>query len=72
MSKKKFKSFEELPLVLSVEDVANVMGICIAYAYELTHRRDFPSFTVGTRILVPKEKFIAWLDEQTKEKTEML
>ena len=41
MRKSKYNSFDELPLMLTVEDVSHVLGIGLAHAYEAAHRRDF-------------------------------
>ena len=30
-------------------------------AYELMKEKDFPALRVGNRLIVPKEKFIAWV-----------
>ena len=65
MRESKFKSYEDLPLTLSAPEVAEVLGISRAAAYALVRSRDFPSLKVGTRILVPKDKFIAWISDQT-------
>lgn len=66
MRESKFKSYEDLPLTLSAPEVAEVLGISRAAAYELVRSRGFPSLKVGTRILVPKDKFIAWINAQTE------
>ena len=68
MKQVKYKSYEELPLMLSVPEVAAVLGISQAGAYELVRTEGFPSLTVGSRIVVPKEKFIEWIDENTAKK----
>ena len=47
MRKSKYNSFDELPLMLTVEDVSHVLGIGLAHAYEVAHRRDFPTITLG-------------------------
>ena len=65
MKKEKYKSFDELPLMLSVPEVAGVLGISRAGAYELVKERGFPSLIIGSRILVPKDKLIAWIDEKS-------
>ena len=62
-----YKSYDELPLMLSVPEVAAVLGISRAGAYELVRGKDFPALKIGSRIVVPKEKFIAWVDEKTSE-----
>jgi excisionase family DNA binding protein len=60
-----YKSYDELPLMLSVPEVAAVLGISRAGAYELVRSDDFPALKIGSRIVVPKEKFIDWIDCQT-------
>ena len=63
-----YKSYDDLPLMLSVPEMAAVLGISRAGAYELAHSEGFPSLTIGSRILVPKDKFIAWIDENSSGK----
>ncbi len=60
-----YKSYDELPLMLSVPEVAAVLGISRAGAYELVRSAGFPALKIGSRIVVPKEKFISWIDRQT-------
>ena len=66
MNLENFTSYEELPLMLSVPEVAKVLGISRAGAYELVRSQEFPAIRIGTRIVVPKDKFIAWINEQTE------
>ncbi len=58
MKRTVYKSYDELPLMQSVPEVAAVLGISRAGAYELARRDDFPALKIGSRIVVPKEKFI--------------
>mgnify|MGYP001038208272 FL=1 len=37
----------------------------MAGAYELLHQEDFPVLRIGSCLVVPKEKFLAWVEEQT-------
>ena len=57
-----FKSYEELPLFLNAEVVGQVLGVSISSAYELMHERDFPSVRIGNRLIIPKNKFIEWVN----------
>ena len=50
--------------MLSVPEVAAVLGISRAGAYELARSKGFPSLSIGSRIVVPKDKFIAWIETQ--------
>lgn len=63
---KKYESYNELPLTLSVPEVAAVLGTSRAGAYELVHSASFPKVKIGKRILVPKDKLIEWLDAQVE------
>lgn len=63
----KYKSYEELPLMLSVIQVAEVLGISKTSAYELVHSDDFPSITIGKRLIIPKDKFIEWKKTKTEK-----
>lgn len=68
MRKCRFHSYDELPLMLTVADVADVLGIGLVHAYEVVWRKDFPTITLGSRIIVPRDKFIQWIEEKTGEK----
>ena len=65
MVQSKFKSYEELPLFLTAKTVAEVLGISVAGAYELLHQEDFPVLKIGSRLVVPKEKLLLWIESQT-------
>lgn len=45
--------------------VAQVLGVSISTAYELFHEPGFPTLRVGSRMVVPKEKFIQWVELQS-------
>ena len=60
MEKRTYQSLQELPLMLSMMDVASVLGISKAGAYS----KDFPAFRVGRRIVISQEKFLDWLEKQ--------
>ena len=61
-----YRNFSELPLTLSVPEVAKVLGISRSGAYELVRSAGFPHIRIGNRIVVPRDKFIAWIDQQTE------
>ena len=60
-----YKSYDDLPLFLNAKMVAQVLGVSISTAYELMHKQSFPVLRVGSRMVVPKEKFIQWVEEHT-------
>lgn len=58
------KDYSELPLTLSVEQVAGVLGIGRVQAYNLARTDNFPKLKIGRRIVVPRQAFIKWLETQ--------
>lgn len=66
MRETKYTDYSELPLTLTAPEVGEVLGISRAAAYELVRSKGFPSMRIGTRILVPKDKLIRWIDEQVE------
>ena len=64
MKKYTFTSYDQLPLALCADDVAAVLGISRANAYTLMHSKDFPTLFIGKRMIVPRDKFIVWMEEQ--------
>ena len=65
MKQSTYTNYDELPLFLNAEMVAKVLGISISSAYELMHEASFHALRVGSRIVVPKEKFCKWVELQT-------
>ena len=66
MKEEKFRSHDALPLTLTVPEVGEALGISRAKAYDLVRSEGFPSIRIGTRILVPRDKLIRWIDKQTE------
>ena len=60
-----YHSYDDLPLFLNAELVSQVLGVSISSAYELMHEEAFPSVRVGSRFVVPKDKFRQWVEQQT-------
>lgn len=60
-----YKSFDDLPLFLNAAMVANILGVSPSSGYELTHEPGFPVLKVGSRMVVPKEQFILWVNEHS-------
>ena len=59
------QSYADLPLFLNANLVAQVLGVSISTAYEVMHEPSFPTLRVGSSMVVPKEKFIQWAEEQS-------
>ena len=60
-----YTSLEQLPITLSANQVAQVLGISRANAYTLMHAKGFPTIQIGKRMVVPKNKLIEWMEAQT-------
>ena len=61
-----YKSHDELPLFLNAKMVAQVLGVSPSSGYELMHEPGFPVLRVGSRMVVPKEQFIRWVQKHTE------
>ena len=66
MRQSKYTDFHDLPLTLTAQEVGEALGISRAAAYELVRSKGFPHMRIGTRILVPKDNFIQWIEDQTE------
>ena len=65
MKESVYKSYDELPLFLNAETVAKVLGVSPSSGYELMHEQGFTSLKIGSRIVIPKEAFIRWVEDHT-------
>ena len=57
-----YMSYDELPLFLNAEMVAKALGVSPSTGYELMHEKGFPVLRIGSRMVVPKEKFREWVE----------
>lgn len=65
MKQPTIKSYEELPMFLNAEILSQLLGISPSSCYELMRSDGFPVLKIGGRMLVPKEKFIQWVERNT-------
>ena len=65
MKASQFKDYSELPLFLNAEIVARVLGVSPSSGYELMHEPGFPVLKIGNRMVVPKERFVQWVEQNT-------
>ena len=68
MKKVTFKSYEELPMMLSVLEMAAALGISRAGAYELARTKGFPALKIGSRIVIPKDRLQEWVNQTVGKK----
>lgn len=65
MKESYYKSYDDLPLFLNASLVSQVLGVSISTAYELLNEPGFPVLRVGSRMVVPKEKFMQWAEHHS-------
>lgn len=65
MKTSKYTSYDELPLFLNAAALADALGIAPSSSYELMHEEGFPALRIGNRLVVPKDKLLAWVEEHT-------
>ena len=67
MKQSMYKNRDEMPMFLTVMDVAILLGITRARAYELVREENFPTLKlVQGRTIIPRDRLLEWLDEQTR------
>lgn len=54
------------PLLLTVSEAADRLGIGRSSAYDLVRTRQLPVMKVGGRIRVPSNALLRWIEEQTE------
>ena len=59
-----YKSIEDMPMMLTITQVAAVLSISRTSAYALAHCKNFPAMLIGSRIVVPRDRLIGWIDEK--------
>lgn len=59
-----YTSLDQLPITLRADELAAVLGISRAGAYTLMRSKGFPTIFIGKRMMVYRDKFIQWMDEQ--------
>lgn len=66
MKESLFTSYDQLPLLLNVKQLAALLGVSDSSVYELIEEEDFPSLRIGKRIVIPKEELRKWITSHTK------
>ena len=57
---------------ITVEEMAGMLSIARATAYQLTKISGFPCFYIGKRIIIPTSAFHKWTLEQADNKSTIL
>ena len=56
-------NYENLHAVINANQLAAALGI--SRAYQLLNTGTFPTLRIGKRLLVPKDKLIDWIEQNT-------
>jgi len=56
----------QLPMALNAAQVAATLGISRAGAYNLMRSEGFPTLFIGKRMVVPKDRLLAWMNDQVR------
>ena len=67
MKQPTIRNYDELPMFINATTLAQLFGVSRASAYELMSEKDFPSFRIGKRILVTKERLVEWIEGHSKK-----
>ena len=57
---------------ISVVDMAKMLSIARATAYQLTKTKDFPCFHIGKRIIIPLRSLHKWAEEQASKQSALI
>ncbi|EPY2273188.1 helix-turn-helix domain-containing protein [Clostridium sporogenes] len=61
------KEFEQLSMLLTVNQMRKVLNIGKNSAYELIYQKNFPILKLGERkIRIPKKDLLIWIENNTK------
>jgi len=55
------------PLVYTVEEVAELLGLALGGTYVLVRNGTIPAKKLGGRWVIPKDRFHAWLNSEESE-----
>ena len=61
---KVYTSYDDLPIMLSVPQLASALGISQSGAYALVQSAGFPALKIGSRIVISKDELLAWIHER--------
>ena len=62
-----YKDLQDLPAILNIKDISKLLQISEPKAREIVYSDGFPILRralTGRRLLIPKQGFINWLEEQ--------
>ena len=67
MEKKRPTSFDDLPLIMTVEDLAPILGVGKSTVYELVRCGRLKCLRIGTQIRILKQELIQFLESSDSQ-----
>jgi excisionase family DNA binding protein len=58
---------EDVPLLLKADEVAKMLGLGRTKVYEMMSAGELPVVRIGTRVRVPRQKLLNWIEEHTEK-----
>lgn len=58
----------DYPLTLTIKHLCEILGVSRPKAYDIMRRKDFPSLKDGNRVLIPRDAFWSWYNENALQK----
>ncbi len=58
------RTSENLPEVVTVEDIRNFLGVGINLAYEIINNEKFTQLNLGRKKGIPKDEFLDWFEKE--------
>ena len=52
------------PINVTIEEAAELLRICDKTVRELAHKQSFPSYKIGSRIMIPYDRLREWANAQ--------
>ena len=62
----KYRSYDELPLTLRVEDLTSILDIGRNTAYELVRCGKIRSIRIGKQLRIPKDALVEYLSDENR------
>lgn len=62
-----YSNIEEMPIVLQAKHVQMILGISRGKTYEVMKSNDFPTIYIGKRMVVTREAFFEWLNQDKRK-----
>ena len=62
----KYRSYDELPLTLRVEDLTSILDVGRNTAYELVRCGTIRSIRIGKQLRIPKDALVEYLSDENR------